>query len=116
MHKLRWEFEMHHFGWQMLSASIMKCNTSINAASSQQLTIRRIGKGLQWFIELGELFSNTHLIDVKDTQTTCVETTCKDGKAWMSCNTEWIIITTSKLVDLTVLDQIPNSDGFILSD
>ncbi len=65
MDELRWEFEVHHFYWEVLSLWVVDCDASINTACDQQVSLGLIPHNLHRLVELRKLFSHASSFDVK---------------------------------------------------
>lgn len=74
MDELRLEFEVEHFGGQMLSTSVVEGYTTILAASDQQVSIGRIGDRFDRFIKLSEVVANARLLNIKNSHRSRSET------------------------------------------
>jgi hypothetical protein len=66
MNVLRWELQVKHFYWQMLSASIMNCNTAVFTTSYQNLSVLRVAQFSNWLIKLNKLICDACLLDVEN--------------------------------------------------
>ena len=66
MNILRWELQMQHFDWQMLSTCIVNCNTAVLATGDQNLTVLRVAQLSDWLVELDKFVSDTCLLDVEN--------------------------------------------------
>ena len=113
MNKLWLELQVHHLGWKMLMVGVVECNTSIDAASHQEISIWRVSNSLDWLVELseGEVVSNTSLFNVEDSHCTRCKSTGKNGKLRMGTNAKSLIDWTGVFHDLIEVVQVPKSDG-----
>ncbi len=91
MNILRWELQVQHFDWQMLSACIVNRNTAVLATGDQNFTVFRVAKLSDWFIELDKFVGDACLLDVKNTHSTGFETAREDWKGWMGSNAKRLV-------------------------